>query len=105
MAGSALTPKVGGFLAPQNTSQGTKLAIGIVLLWFAGFCFFVAFMSGKVASLTIGTDQNGNPSGPRDMPELMERVSANVQALEGGAAGISGASAPTGTTGGGGVQA
>lgn len=66
----------------SDISHGTKLAIGIILLWFGGACLFIAFMSGKVASLTVGTDSGGAAQGPRDVSELVERVASNVQAAE-----------------------
>jgi hypothetical protein len=64
-------------------NQGTKLAIGVLLLWFAGACLFVAFLSGKVDSLTQGTDQSGNPQGPADFSSLIVRLAQNAQALAG----------------------
>lgn len=67
----------------KETSKGAKLAIGIVLLWFGGACLFVAFLSGKVSSLTTGKDQDGNPQGPHNVSELMVRTSENVQAAAG----------------------
>lgn len=65
-----------------STQHGTKVAVAIVLLWFAGLCLFVAFLSGKAASLTVGKDQAGNPQGPADASELVSRLAENVQALE-----------------------
>lgn len=64
----------------SDTGSGGKLALGILLLWFGGFLLFVAFMSGKVASLTAHVDQNGKPVGPLDMSELASRLADNVQA-------------------------
>lgn len=64
-------------------AKGTQLAIGILLLWFAGLCFFVAFMSGKAASLISGTGIDGKPTGPRDVSGLVTRLAANIQAAEG----------------------
>jgi hypothetical protein len=80
-------------------SHGTMLAIGIVLLWFAGACFFVAFLSGKAASMTIGADSSGKPVGPTDIGSLIGRVSDNVAALEGATgSGSTGATPGTGAT-------
>ena len=61
-------------------SGGAKMAIGVLLLWFGGACLFIAFMSGKVPSLTAHKDQNGKAVGPRDASELVTRVADNVQA-------------------------
>jgi hypothetical protein len=70
-------------LPGESTRHGTKVAVAIVLLWFAGLCLFVAFLSGKAASLTVGKDQAGHPQGPADASELVSRLAENVQALEG----------------------
>lgn len=70
-------------LPGESTRHGTKVAVAIVLLWFAGLCLFIAFLSGKAASLTVGKDQAGNPQGPADASELVSRLAENVQALEG----------------------
>lgn len=61
----------------KDISRGTELAIGIVLLWFGGLCFFVAFMSGKIAALT--TSSGGKSSGPKDISGLAVAISAAVQ--------------------------
>lgn len=67
----------------HEMSKGVKLALGIILLWFGGACLFVAFMSGKVDSLTTGTNKNtGKAEGPHDMSELVSRLAANVQTAE-----------------------
>jgi hypothetical protein len=66
--------------------RGAKIALAILLLWLGGLLLFVSFMSGKAASLTIGTDQAGNPQGPRNARELFGRLASNVQAAQGGAA-------------------
>ena len=66
-----------------DTGSGGKLALGILLLWFGGFCLFVAFMSGKTASLTSHVDQHGNPVGPTNASEVVSRLAENVQAAEG----------------------
>ena len=78
-----------------GSSNGTKLAIGILLIWFGGFCLYVSFMSGKVPSLTTGrlVGQDGKPikdangkqkgAGPKDLSELLVRTSDNFQALSG----------------------
>lgn len=63
--------------------QGTKVAIAILLLWFAGGCLFISFLSGKTASMTTGTDQSGHAQGPADASELVTRLAENVQTLEG----------------------
>ncbi len=62
----------------NDISRGTELALGIVLLWFGGLCFFVAFMSGKISALTT-TDSGGKSSGPRDVSGLAVAISAAVQ--------------------------
>lgn len=66
------------------------LAGGIVLLWFGGAALFVAFMSGKTASLTTGTSKDGKPQGPKDMREVVGRVVAGVRAAQSGPAGTAG---------------
>lgn len=58
-------------------SQGTKLAVGIILLWFGGFCLFVAFMSGKIAGLTTSSGQ-----GPSNVTELTQSLAASIQQHE-----------------------
>jgi hypothetical protein len=63
--------------------RAVKLAVGILLLWVGGALLFVAFMSGKVDSLTIGKDASGKAQGPRDASELIGRLATNVQAAEG----------------------
>lgn len=82
--------------------KGTRLAIGILLIWFGGFGLYVAFMSGKVPSLTTGklVGKDGKPvkgadgkqlgAGPKNLSELLVRTSANFQALQGGDTGTSG---------------
>ena len=65
-----------------DLSHGTMLAIGIVLLWFAGLCYFFAFLGGKTAALTSGTGSDGKTSGPRDLSGVVARVAENVQAME-----------------------
>lgn len=71
-------------MAGGSISRGTHLAIGIILLWVGGGLLFVAFMSGKVDSLTIGKDQKGKPQGPRNVSEAIGRIAENVQAAEQG---------------------
>jgi len=66
----------------QGMSRGTQLAIGILLLWFAGLCLFFAFLGGKTPALTSGRGSDGTPSGPRDMSGLVSRVAENIQAAE-----------------------
>lgn len=66
----------------KQLSQGTQLALGIVLLWFGGLCLFVAFMSGKIAALTTGTDSSGKTRGPADASGLVSTVAKAVQAAE-----------------------
>jgi hypothetical protein len=85
-----------------STQHGTKVAVAIVLLWFAGLCLFIAFLSGKAASLTVGTDSAGNPQGPADASQLVSRLAENVQALEN--QGGSSSSADTGSSGSGEVS-
>jgi hypothetical protein len=72
----------GGFLAGKQPSQGTQLALGIVLLWFGGLCLFVAFMSGKIAALTASTDSTGTARGPADASGLVSSLAKAVQAAE-----------------------
>lgn len=67
--------------ATSGMNQGTKLALSIVSLWVAGLCYFIAFLSGKVPSLTTGTDSTGNSQGPGDISQLTTRLAANVQTL------------------------
>lgn len=80
----------------SDVSRGTMMAIAIVLLWFAGFCFFFAFMSGKTAALTSGRGKDGTPSGPRDASGVVARLAENLQAME--ASSPAGPAGPTGTT-------
>lgn len=77
----------------SDISHGTRLAIGIVLLWFGGVCLFVAFLSGKISSLTASTDAGGTGHGPKDVSELVSSVAKNVQAAEQGSGAIIGAQA------------
>lgn len=70
-------------LLTGGARRGTTLALGIVLLWVAGMLLFVAFMSGKVASLTQGTDGSGKSVGPTDLPSLLVRIANNAQSLQG----------------------
>ena len=69
--------------------NGTKLAIGVLLLWISGGAFFVAFMSGHSPTLTVGTAKDAQGKtvnvGPRNVSDLVSRASATLQALEGGA--------------------
>lgn len=76
----------------SNLSKGTLMAIAVVLLWFAGVCYFFAFLAGKTAALTSGRGSDGAPSGPRDMSGVVARVATNLQAMEssGGPAGSTG---------------
>lgn len=79
-----------------NLSKGTKLAMGIVLLWLGGGLLFIAFMSGKVDSLAAGTavdsdgnaikDASGNAAkvGPQNTTQLLGRINANLKAAQGG---------------------
>lgn len=77
---------VGG--VPQQAQQrAVKMALGVVLLWLGGALLFVAFMSGKVGSLTVGKTSTGTPQGPRDASELVQRLAASVQAAEGNGTG------------------
>jgi hypothetical protein len=63
--------------------RGVQLAIGILLLWLAGVLLFVAFMSGKTPSLTVGTAADGTPQGPRDARQLLGRLNATLWAARG----------------------
>lgn len=78
MAGSDLATS-----AQEGAQRGAQIAIGILLLWFAGLCLFIAFMSGKTPSLTVGKDRGGKPQGPKDVTELMGRLAENVRAAGG----------------------
>lgn len=69
--------------AQAAAQRGAQIAVGILLLWFGGACLFVAFMSGKTPSLVTGTDRSGKPQGPKDITELLGRVSGVVQAANG----------------------
>lgn len=62
-------------------SHGTKLAVGILLVWFGGVCLFIAFMSGKVPSLNTGTT-DGKAQGPKDVTGLLTGVANAVQQQE-----------------------
>lgn len=68
-----------------DLSKGTTMAIGVIALWLAGLCLFVAFMSGKAASLIEGTTKNAAGEsvgvGPSDVSSLIGRVATNVQTL------------------------
>lgn len=81
-----------------DLSKGTTMAIGVVALWLAGLCFFVAFMSGKAASLIEGTTKNAAGTtvgvGPSDATELVSRIATNVQTLETPPAGSSSTQQP-----------
>lgn len=72
----------GGVLQGKELSQGTQLALGIVLLWFGGLCLFVAFMSGKIAALTASTDSTGATHGPADASGLVSTLAKAVQSAE-----------------------
>ena len=54
----------------QNVSKGTKLALGIVLLWAGGLCLFIAFEAGKAASLATP---------PKDVPGLVTGLASTAQ--------------------------
>lgn len=83
--------------------RGTQLAVGIILLWFGGFCLFVAFLSGKTSLLTTSGGH-----GPADASQLASTLASAVQQHEGAAstgaasAAASASAAPTlgGTVGG-----
>jgi hypothetical protein len=66
----------------RTIAHGTKIAIGIFLLWLGGLCLFVAFLSGKIASLTESTDAAGAGQGPKDVSGLVTQVAKGVQAAE-----------------------
>jgi hypothetical protein len=66
--------------------RAAKAALGILLVWLGGALLFVAFMSGKTASLTVGKDSAGKSQGPRDASELVGRIATAVQAAEGNTA-------------------
>lgn len=68
--------------AVSGMTRGTKLALGIVFLWFGGACLFIAFMSGKTSSLTIGTKADGSTQGPQDVSDVVTRLAANIQTNE-----------------------
>lgn len=67
----------------DGQNRATKAALGILLLWVGGFLLFVAFMSGKTSTLTVGKDASGRAQGPRDISELASRLAETVQAAEG----------------------
>ena len=67
----------------SGAERGAQIAVGILLLWFAGLCLFIAFMSGKTPGLTVGKDKSGKPQGPKDVTELMGRLSENIHAAGG----------------------
>lgn len=96
MAGEQLIPGQGLQDAAQ---RGGRAALGIVLVWVGGFLLFIAFMSGKTGTLTVGRDQAGKPQGPRDASELVSRLAEGIQAAQGGGAGP-GPTAPGGPSGG-----
>lgn len=62
-----------------GAQRGAQIAIGILLLWFGGTMLFIAFMSGKADSLTIGASRDGKRQGPRDASELVTRLADAVQ--------------------------
>lgn len=55
----------------HTVSRGTRLALGIVLLWAGGLCLFIAFEAGKAASLATA---------PKDVPELVKGIASTAQA-------------------------
>lgn len=69
----------------KDVEHGTMFAIGIVLLWLGGFCLFIALLSGKIASLSTGTDSSGKPEGPKDVSQLTTSLAKGIQAQESGA--------------------
>lgn len=71
-------------ISSDASARGGKAALGIVLVWAGGFLLFIAFMSGKTGTLTVGQDQTGKPQGPRDASELVSRLAEGIQAAEGG---------------------
>lgn len=77
--------------------RGTQLAVGIILLWFGGFCLFIAFLSGKTSLLTTSGGH-----GPTDASQLATTLASAVQQHEGAAAaagtGAATAAANTGTS-------
>lgn len=83
----------------QGMGDGTRLAIGVLLLWVAAAAFFVAFMSGHSDALTVGTGKDASgktvPVGPRNVSELVARASAIISSLQGGSAAASSSSTTT----------
>ena len=67
----------------MGSERGVQLAIGILMLWLAGVLLFIAFMSGKTPSLTVGKAADGSSQGPKDIRELLGRLSSNIQAARG----------------------
>lgn len=68
----------------KDVEHGTMLAFGIVFLWLGGFCLFVALLSGKITSLSTGTDSAGKPEGPKDVSQLATTLAASIQSQETG---------------------
>lgn len=77
-AGGALAGAGGGQGGNPEASKGVRLAIAIVLLWLACFCFFIAFegatLLGEQASLTGGGL----------LKAMVGGLAAKAQAQEGG---------------------
>lgn len=84
----------------KDVEHGTMLAFGIVFLWLGGFCLFIALLSGKVSSLSTGTDSSGKPEGPKDVSQLASTLATSIQQHETGSpnaltAGIGGPVTPS----------
>lgn len=69
----------GAFGLTSELDKGTRMAIGVVLLWISGALLFVAFMSGKINALTSGIGTGGEAQGPHDASELVSTLANDVQ--------------------------
>lgn len=61
----------------RGGSRGTRIALGIVMLWAGGLCLFIAFEAGKTASITTA---------PKDLPELVTTIAGTAQQASGSSA-------------------
>jgi hypothetical protein len=70
--GSMLGNLGGGGGGSGGGRHGAKLALAIVLLWLAGFCFFVAFAGSKIG--LTDTAWQGEGSGPAALLKTLQSV-------------------------------
>lgn len=82
-AGGMMSRGAPGLPAPQR-SKGVLLAIAILLLWLAGFCFFIALEGSTL--LTEQSDTTGGGLARAIVSGLAARASAQ-EAAGGGQAG------------------